>query len=256
MSSTATRAWRGRAQGSRGGGGVVEVARATERIPHRVVAGRPGERVRGRLAAEDQVRRGERHVERPARRLPGTRADQGHGVVREPAGAGGDRGRRDRRRACRRPRREGVGDDARLAGVLVEPGRLPLARTPLRGSRAACDREPATRPRRDGGRRGRSALRRRRARRGSPRRGRAAPSLACTRRPRSHRPVRAGGARRSTPPASRGPRSEPTMPLVAAATGARRSVQPNERSSTAVAQIGRERLRAALSPHRFPNDRS
>ena len=64
-----------------GDGGVVEVARAAERIPGRMVTGRSADRVGDVCAAGDQVDRGQRRIDRRPSRRPCARADQRHGVV-------------------------------------------------------------------------------------------------------------------------------------------------------------------------------
>ena len=89
MSMHGDRAVDGLAKPSGGGGRVVQVAGAAEAGAGGVVARRAAARVGGALAGEHQVGRGQRHVDRGPRRLPGARPDQGHRVVGEVAGPGG-----------------------------------------------------------------------------------------------------------------------------------------------------------------------
>jgi hypothetical protein len=116
-----------RAQTRGGRGGVVEVARSAVRRARDVVAGRAAAGVRRRgLAGGDEVGRRECRVDRGARRLVRARPDERHRVVGEVAGPR-PRCLRDGGREVRRQAgvREDVGDDAVLARIGRQPGRVP-----------------------------------------------------------------------------------------------------------------------------------
>ena len=140
MSITATGAADAVAQPGRGGGRVVEVARAAEAVAGGVVAGRPAERVGGaarRRATRSAAVSAASTAARAASQVPGP--DQRHRVVGEAPGPGGDRRRGSPARSRRAGPGWGRGRGRRGPGRGRPSGRPRCQSLPgaARGSRAA-----------------------------------------------------------------------------------------------------------------------